>query len=120
MAAAAKSYRNAPRSRGKKHKGRTRPLRKSQANLKLVKGKGIHLDIKWNPTCLKDLQRKCYYLRRMHNMTQKQLADKVGMNPSTIIRYEDESLPMIAPRLRTFVKIFKEGFGASIAVEVAE
>lgn len=120
-AAAAKSYRNNSRTgRGKKKKGATRPLRKSTANLKLVKGKGLHIEIKWTDACMKDLQRKCYHLRRMHNWTLDQLAAECDLHKGTIIRYEDESIPMLAPRLATFLKIFRQGFGATVAVEVQE
>jgi DNA-binding XRE family transcriptional regulator len=116
----ASAARKLPRTGASKKKGTSRPLRKATANLRVVKGKGLHIELKWTEGCMRDLQRKCYFLRRAHNLTQEELAGKCDLHKGTIIRYEDETIPMLAPRLKTFVQIFKKGFGAHIAVDVSD
>lgn len=117
MGAARKlNYRNAPRTPALKKKGTTRTLRKGKGALKLVKGGGFDLNIVWSDAGMTALQRKCYFLRRAHDWTQEELAEKAGLCAPTIARYEDEERPMLAPRLKTFIQIFRKGFGAKVTV----
>ena len=100
-----------------KKKGATRPLRKvgKGSTMEFIEG-GLSMNITWSPGCMLALQRRCYHLRRAHDWTAQQLADKAGVCPGTIHRFENEGHPMLHPRLRTFILIFKKAFGAKITM----
>jgi len=117
MGAARKlDHRANPRASKKRTRSKTRTLRKTTSRLRMVKGKPTAIEVRWTEGCMKDLQRKCYHLRMAHNWTQAELAAKAGLCTSTVIRFEDESCPMLAPRLKTFLEIFRKGFGMEITV----
>ena len=121
MAATAKKLstynKKAPRTAKAKKRGATRPLRKvgKKSTMEYVEG-GLSMNVVWSDTCMLGLQRRCYFLRRAHEWTQVELADKAGVCPGTIARFEDTSRPMLHPRLRTFLLVFKKAFGAKITM----
>lgn len=112
MPAAARTHQEQPRER--KARNKTRTLRKPGSTLKLVKKKGFVLEWRDTEGGYRSLQRTCYHLRMAHNMTQEDLATKAGMTKATIIRFEDLGQPMLAPRLKTYAKIFGRGLGLTL------
>jgi DNA-binding XRE family transcriptional regulator len=103
--------RTLPRTSSKQpKKGRTRTLRKVSTKTEVAFG----MSVRWSEASMKDLQRKCYHLRNFHNWTQEELASRAGLCVGTVIRFEDVERQMLAPRLKTFLLIFRQGFGAKI------